>query len=132
MWSLPLSRVRLHTTPEFTLKGHVYKCQIVSVVNGDTIRVAFKPFLASGFFTFQVQLVNLNAPVPHPDETIKGLVVKSYLINFLDKHQICYLVCDDFDSLGRIMGHLYLDKKLTRSVNESISQFIQHQQYDCE
>lgn len=127
----PLSRLRLHTTPQFTLKGRVYKCQIVSVVNGDTIRVAFKPFLASGFYTFQVKLADMNVFI-NPDETVKGLVIKSYLINFLDKHQICHLVCDDFDSCGRIIGHLYLDKKLTRSVNETVSQFIQHQQYDCE
>lgn len=130
---LPLSRLHLHTTPKFTLKGRKYKCQIVSVIDGDTVRVAFQPFWRSGVFTFSVRLVNFDTPeirTTDPDEKIRGLLAKSHLINYLDQHQVCYLVCEDFDSFGRVLGHLYIDKKLRVCVNDHMIQFLQHQQWD--
>jgi endonuclease YncB( thermonuclease family) len=120
---------------KFTLKSNVYMCRIVSITDGDTVRVAFAPFENSECFIFNVRLLDINTPETKTTNLIekeRGYACKSHLSKLLLNNQTCYLLCDDFDNFGRILGNLYIDEKREKSVNKYMIDFLNEKKWKKE
>jgi endonuclease YncB( thermonuclease family) len=135
MEELPIKTFSLEMTSiprKFTLKPNVYMCRIVSITDGDTVRVAFAPFENSECFIFNVRLLDIDTPETRTMNLIekeRGFACKSHLSKLLLNNQICYLLCDDFDNFGRILGHLYIDEKRVISVNKFMIDFLNEKKW---
>jgi len=119
---LKLQDLTLSNTEHFTLKStQLHKCKLISVIDGDTVKVAFKPFgIFSKYWVFNVRLLDFDAPETRTkdhDEKLKGVEARNWLVGLLT-NPIVWLECGDFDNFGRILGYLFLDESRNVSVNE--------------
>jgi len=125
---LKLQDLTLENTTHFTLKStKLHKCKLVSVTDGDTVKVAFKPFgFFSKYWVFNVRLLDFDAPeirTKDLDEKRKGIEARNTLVGLLT-NPIVYLECGNFDSFGRILGYLFLDESRNVSVNELMKTYL--------
>lgn len=119
---LKLQDLTLENTKHFTLKStKLHKCKLVSVIDGDTVKVAFKPFgFFSKYYIFNVRLLDFDAPETRTrdiEEKQRGVEARNWLVGLLT-NPIVWLECGDFDNFGRILGYLFLDESRNESVNE--------------
>ena len=114
----------------FSLKSSkLHKCKVESVIDGDTIKVVFRPCFFSKWFTFNVVLLDCKAPqIRTKDlaEKEKGVKARNYLFNVLVKQPNVFIECGNFDSFGRLQGHVFLDNKRRVSVNELVNEYLQN------
>lgn len=112
-------------TPEFSLKGEVYKTKIVRVYDGDTLFCIFK--FNGKYSQFRVRMLGYNSPEMKPNSSIpeeerevikqKAQAAKNRLEE-LTLNKIVLLYCHDFDNFGRILGEIKLDSKDKITVNQ--------------
>lgn len=112
-------------TPEFSLKGEVYKTKIVRVYDGDTLFCVFK--FNRNYYQFRIRMLGYNSPEmkPHldiPEEEREIIKQKAKLakdrLEELTLNKIVYLYCHDYDNFGRILGEIKLDPKDNTTVNQ--------------
>ena len=105
--------------PEFNLQGHIKVCKVVSVYDGDTIKVCF--YHNNIINKWNIRLLGLDTPELRPsrklvnrdDEIKKGKDSRDYLKSILltpdenNQPKLFYLKCYDFDKYGRLLGEIF-------------------------
>lgn len=115
-----LSKTNLDT-PKFSLKGKKCYCKVVKVYDGDTITVNL--LLHNKFSQFNIRMFGYDSPELRTKNLVekeKGFEAQFFLEELL-KNKIVFIVCDDFDKYGRLLGNVYVSKKdykLGKSVND--------------
>jgi endonuclease YncB( thermonuclease family) len=116
-----------NSIPEFSLDGLIKKCKVVSIYDGDTIKVVFKHFNTLNKWT--IRMTGYDSPEIRPRLNIENRTEKienakksrDYLKNLImNENQLVYLKCGKFDKYGRLLGYIYLnDPTFTQtSVND--------------
>lgn len=115
-------------TKRFSFKStKLHKCKIVSVIDGDTVKCIFKPWFFGRYYLFNVRLLDFDTPevrTRDPVEKEQAIAARNYLFNILVKQPVVYLECSDFDSFGRILGYLFLDKHRITLVNALMIDYL--------
>lgn len=124
-----VEKCTLENTSVFKIPSGLKKCKIVKVIDGDTVKVAMKPFMFSGYYIFNVRLYGVDANeirTRDPEEKKKGYKIKTHLENLLEEHRsnIVYIQCGNFDNFGRILGTLFFDSKKQKNINLMVSSYI--------
>jgi endonuclease YncB( thermonuclease family) len=104
-----LSECFKKNTPYFSLDGNEYKCKCISVYDGDTITVAFKPFDGMGFYKFRVRLSEIDTPEMRTKD-IKEKEFATEVRDFLRElisDKIIKIKCRGFDKYGRLLAYVY-------------------------
>jgi endonuclease YncB( thermonuclease family) len=114
-----LENYTLNNTELFHIPKRLVKCKVVKVTDGDTVKLIFKPYFFSKYYYFNVRLIGFDANevrTRDPVEKEKGLELKKEL-EILISDKIVYLLCDNFDCFGRLLGTIYLDSKKSTNIN---------------
>lgn len=105
-----LSECCIKNTPYFSLNNNEYMCKCISVYDGDTITVAFKPFEELDFYKFHIRLSEIDTPeikTKIVKEKELATKVRDFLRDLiLDK--IIKIKCGEFDKYGRLLAYVYL------------------------
>lgn len=108
---------------------YTYSVVLERVVDGDTIVVTVDLGFGLSLNHKSVRLLEVDAPEIRGPGKEKGLAVKDLVINFL-KDKKLILTSVDFDSFGRILGHVYyLEGEQWCSLNHTIIGFPEVSQY---
>lgn len=112
-------------TPMFSLEDMKFKCKVVDVYDGDTVKVVFP--MNGNIYRWSVRLTGYDTPEmrppknqPNRDEEKKAAYaardfLKSKVMN--DK-QLVYIKCGEFDKYGRLLGTLFIKEDDEKSVND--------------
>jgi endonuclease YncB( thermonuclease family) len=122
-----LTNLKLATedTPEFSLEGVDTLCKVVDVYDGDTIKIVF--YYKEELFKWTVRLWGINTPEMRPSlklENRKEIIrqakeARDFVINHCNNvDNLVYIKCLGNDKYGRLLGHIYLDKDYTVSIND--------------
>ena len=102
--------------PEFNLIDNIKICKVISVYDGDTIKVCF---YHNGIINkWNIRLIGLDTPelrpsrkLPNREEEIKkAKESRDYLKSILltnNESKLFYLKCYDFDKYGRLLGEIF-------------------------
>lgn len=100
-------------TPSFSFDGKEYLCKCISVYDGDTITIAFKPFTNEPVYKYNIRLSGVDTPeirTSNPDEKKKAIEVRDALREkILDK--FIYIKCCKFDKYGRLLAEIFDEYK---------------------
>ena len=103
--------------PEFSLQGLVKKCKVVSVYDGDTIKVVFP--IHDKLYKWNCRINGVDTPELRTRNEIEkryGYKVRDKLREkILDK--IVTVHCGDFDKYGRLLIDIYCDDDDDKSVS---------------
>lgn len=105
--------------PEFNLQGHIKVCKVVSVYDGDTIKVCF--YHNNIINKWNIRLIGLDTPELRPSrklidrdiEIANAKASRDYLKSILltldenNDTKLFYLKCSDFDKYGRLLGEIF-------------------------
>lgn len=107
--------------PKFTLKNNAVWAWCCKVVDGDTIHACF--FINNKFLRFSIRLSGINTPELSSKNIIekqRALDAKNFLSNLI-LNQPIYLILDDFDKYGRLLGNIYLNSENNEnSINQML------------
>lgn len=112
---------------ELSFKGNTLKAKVVSVYDGDTIKVVFP--LNNTMYKWNCRLLNVDTP----ELRTKNILEKKhgYLVRDKLKEKILNKVlnihCDDFDKYGRLLITLTLDED-----NETVNNWLISNDYAFE
>ena len=115
--------------PMLSFKGQKTNCKVVSVYDGDTIKVVF-PIIGSGSKKLYKWNCRING-VDTPELRTKNLLEKDFGYKVRDKlrekilGKVVYIVCDKFDKYGRLLVNIYID-------GEDISKWLIDNEYAFE
>ena len=116
------SSVTYDNTPEFSLKGFNFNAKVLSVYDGDTVKVAF-PFNGV-MYRWNCRLEGVDTPelrTTNLKEKQFGYEVRDLLrAKILDK--VVYVKCGEFDKYGRLLIYISLD-------GEQINQWLIDNEY---
>lgn len=110
--------VDVEDAPWFSLEGQYLRCKVQEVYDGDTVTIIF-PFNGKAYKD-KCRLAGIDAP----EIRTKNEIEKREAINvrdWLSKKVLGKLVWIRFgkkDKYGRLLGHIYLDKKAKLSLNQ--------------
>lgn len=107
------------SVPEFNLLGPIKVCKVVSVYDGDTIKVCF--YHNNVINQWNIRLLGLDTPEIRPSRKLvnrdtiitNAKVSRDYLKNILltpdetNQPKLFYLKCNDFDKYGRLLGEIF-------------------------
>ena len=102
---------------ELTLENMKIQGKVVSVYDGDTIKVVF-PYL-NRLFKWNCRLPGVDTPelrTRNVNEKKYGYVVKEKLVEKI-LHKIVEVECGEFDKYGRLLTKIYID-------NECVNQWL--------
>jgi endonuclease YncB( thermonuclease family) len=116
---------------KFSLENEYKKALVIDVYDGDTITVVFKHF--DKINSWKVRLLGINSPEIRPsrslsnreDVILSAKKSRDYLSELI-LNKIIYIHCGKFDSFGRILAYIYLNKEdllntnFTNSVNKKM------------
>ena len=100
------------STKEFSFKGEKKKAKIVSVYDGDTIKVVFAVLGKLYKFNSRIQHVDT------PEIRTRNKKEKEYGLKVRDKlrekilNKVVTIICDDFDKYGRLLIDIEIDNEL--------------------
>jgi len=112
-------------TPEFTFEGKEFICKCISVYDGDTITVAFKPF-GDKIYRYNIRLSGIDTPeirTTNLTEKTMGINVRDILWKKI-LNRIVVLKCGKFDKYGRILGEVYTTETNSENNSKSINQWL--------
>ena len=101
--------------PMLTFKGKRFNCKVVSVYDGDTIKVVF-PIMGSGsmkLYKWNCRLIGVDTP----ELKTKNKLEKELGYKVRDKlrekilGKIVYVECDKFDKYGRVLVNIFVHGK---------------------
>lgn len=108
-----LDSIDIQKINKFSFKGKEFLAKVVECVDGDTITVIFK---YDEYYKFRIRMLGYNSPELKPkldslerDEVIKNATIAKEHISNLILNKIVKVICDDFDSFGRILATVYID-----------------------
>jgi micrococcal nuclease len=117
-------------TPNFSFDGQTFVCKCVSVYDGDTITVAFKPY-STEYFKFHIRLAGIDTPevrTKNPEEKKQGLLVRDFLRKLiLDK--LVIIKCGKFDKYGRLLADVFQYDKQGKEMLPSINDLLIEKKY---
>ena len=96
-----------------SFKGQRFNCKVVSVYDGDTIKVVF-PIIGSGSMKLYKWNCRING-VDTPELRTKNQHEKDFGYLVRDKlrekilGKVVYVVCDKFDKYGRLLINVFVD-----------------------
>jgi len=96
-------------TPELSFRGMRRMCKVVSIYDGDTIRVVFP--LNGKLYKWNCRINNVDTPelrTKYPLEKEFGYVVRDKLREKI-LNKVIYIVCGNFDKYGRLLITPYID-----------------------
>ena len=108
--------------PEFSLKGVVKKCKVVSVYDGDTIKVVFP--IHDKMYKWNCRINGVDTPELRTRDELE----KKYGYEVRDKlrekilNKIVTVHCGKFDKYGRLLADIYCeneDKSVSLWLNEN-------------
>ena len=100
------------STKEFSFKGEKKKAKIVSVYDGDTIKVVFA--VLGKLYKFNSRIQHVDTPeirTRNKKEKEYGLKVRDELRKKI-MNSVVTIVCDDFDKYGRLLVDIDIDGEL--------------------
>ena len=106
-WNLVDSDVK-----EFSFKGQKKQAKVVSVYDGDTIKVVFE--MLGKLYKFNCRIQHVDTPeIRTRDKKEKeyGLKVRDELRKKI-MNSVVTIVCDDFDKYGRLLVDIDIDGEL--------------------
>jgi len=112
-------------TPFFTFACKEFLCKCISVYDGDTITVAFKPFSnventnVGSIYKYNIRLAGIDTPeirTKNPDEKKRAIVIRDKLREKI-LNKFVFIKCGKFDKYGRLLGDVY-DEKKTEHINK--------------
>ena len=98
--------------PMLSFKGQRIYCKVVSVYDGDTIKVVF-PIIGSGSMKLYKWNCRING-VDTPELRTRNNLEKKLGYKVRDKlrekilGKVVYIVCDTFDKYGRLLVNIYI------------------------
>ena len=98
--------------PMLSFKGQRIYCKVVSVYDGDTIKVVF-PIIGSGSMKLYKWNCRING-VDTPELRTRNHLEKNLGYKVRDKlrekilGKVVYIVCDTFDKYGRLLVNIYV------------------------
>jgi len=98
---------------DFSLKGEIKQCKVVSVYDGDTIRVVFP--IHNTMYKWNCRLNGVDTPeLRTKDETEKkyGYLVRDELRKKI-LNKIVTVYCGDFDKYGRLLIDIFCENDET-------------------
>jgi endonuclease YncB( thermonuclease family) len=111
----------------FSFKNYETRAYILDIYDGDTLTCIFK--FNNTFYKFKIRMYGYDAPELKPSKTIEkekrdkiienANITKKYLEDKLLNKWI-YLLCDDFDKYGRILGKIKINKTDETFINDDI------------
>lgn len=91
-----------------------YKAFVITVIDGDTIRVDIDMGLDHWIHNQKIRLALIDAPELRGEEREKGLLSKDYLSELiLHKSILLHTKTNKRDNFGRILGELYITDDLS-------------------
>lgn len=112
-------------TSEFTFENKEFICKCISVYDGDTITVAFKPF-GEKIYRYNIRLLGIDTPeirTKNLSEKAMGIKVRDILRKKI-LNKIISLKCGKFDKYGRLLGEVYINDTNSKNNNKSINQWL--------
>lgn len=112
---------------ELSFKGNTLKAKVVSVYDGDTIKVVFP--LNNTMYKWNCRLLNVDTP----ELRTKNILEKKHGYLVRDKlrekilNKVLNIHCDDFDKYGRLLITLTLDED-----NETVNNWLISNNYAFE
>lgn len=95
--------VTSENTPEFSLEGEIVEGKILSVYDGDTVKIAF-PFLGN-MYLWNCRLSGVDTPelrTSNQKEKEYGYKVRDYLREKI-LNKVVTVTCEEFDKYGRLL-----------------------------
>lgn len=114
------------SVPMLSFKGQKTNCKVVSVYDGDTIKVVF-PIMGSGSTKLYKWNCRING-VDTPELRTRNQLEKDLGYKVRDElrekilGKVGYVVCDKFDKYGRLLVNIYID-------GEDISKWLIDNEY---
>ena len=102
---------------EFSFEGECKEAKVVSVYDGDTIKVAFP--LGGKMYIWNCRLIGVDTPelrTQNKKEKAFGYEVRDHLRNKI-LGKIVKISCGEFDKYGRLLIEVYLGDE-SKSVNQ--------------
>lgn len=97
-------------TPDFTFEGRSFEAKVLSVYDGDTVKVAF-PFGGS-MYRWNCRLVGVDTPelrTTNQKEKEFGYKVRDHLREKI-LGKVVTIKCEDFDKYGRLLVTILLEE----------------------
>ena len=106
-------------TPLFSLDGSFLQCKVVNVYDGDTCKVVF-PF-SEKMYRWNIRLTGYDTPEMRPPKNQENRELEKQLAykardfltsKVMNTNQLVYIKCGEFDKYGRLLGTLFINKKM--------------------
>lgn len=110
---------------DFTFEGESFEAKVMSVYDGDTVKVAF-PF-GGKMFKWNCRLSGVDTPelrTKNKKEKEFGYKVRDHLREKI-LGKIITLKCGEFDKYGRLLGEIFID-------DESVNKWLIKNEYAFE
>lgn len=121
-WSKIDNKIKL-----FSLENKCFNAKVVSIYDGDTVKVVFKIF--GEFFKFNCRLINIDTP----EIRCKCKIQKKYGYVVRDKlrekilNKVVKINCHEFDKYGRLLIEIIYDNS---NINQWMIDYNYAFQYD--
>lgn len=97
---------------------YYYRAKVVSVYDGDTMRVDIDLGLSTWIHNEKLRLARINAPELRGEEKEKGIAARDFLINLvLDKEIILETIKDQEEKYGRYLAEIWLKNESGQFTN---------------
>ena len=118
-----LKKCNIENTSKFSFQGQTKLIKVVSVYDADTMNVVLD--INGKKYIETLRMYGIDSAELHPkkinqdreDEIKIACKGRERLIE-LCLNKLVYVYCDGWDKYGRLLGTVYLDKKMVESVNE--------------
>jgi micrococcal nuclease len=113
-------------TSYYTLDGHVYTCKCVSVYDGDSITVVFKPKHLDTYYKYTIRLAGIDTPeirTKNADEKSRAIFIRDFLREKV-LNKILIIECGKFDKYGRLLADVFIYGE-----SQTISQLMLEKKY---
>jgi endonuclease YncB( thermonuclease family) len=111
----PELRNSSESADDYSFHGKQFLAKIMSVYDGDTVRVKFRAHDSKRLVQYRARLYDINAPemkpkksMLHREDEIKAATLARDALRKRILHREVRIECKDFDDFGRILLTVYL------------------------